>query len=170
MTARGRIALVLAALLLAAAALALGGRWEGDRAVRRELREMRRVLDLVGPTLTARTLSAYRPAETFACLGYRTSKEEPYGLELCFDDEGRLVETIDRRGGGIRIGSCARKPVSVGDTSRALRAAAKALSRHGGRAPDQPPHSVLKPATSQRPPGLSRLDVYRGGASDSIGA
>lgn len=110
MTARGRIALLLAALVLVSVALVLLGRWEDDRAVRRELREMRRVLNLVGPTLTARTPSAYRPAETFACLDYRTSKEQPYGLELCFDAEGRLVETIDRRGSGIRVGSLREQP------------------------------------------------------------
>lgn len=130
LTARGRIALTLAALLLVAVALALLGRWEGDRAVHRELREMRRVLHLVGPTLTARTPSAYRPAETFACLDYRTSEEEPYGLELCFDAEGRLVETIDRRGGGIRTGSLREEPeastirVGVDTVLSVLRAAA----------------------------------------------
>lgn len=130
MTVRGRIALTLAALLVAAAALALVGRWESERAVRRELREMRHVLDLVGPTLTARTPSAYRPAEEFACLDYRTSKQEPFGLELCFDAEGRLVETIDRRGSGIRIGSLREQPeastirVGVDTVLRALRSAA----------------------------------------------
>ena len=133
MTARRRSALLLAALLLAAAALALLGRWEGDRAVRRELQEMRRVLNLVGPTLTARTPSAYRPAETFACLDYRTSEEEPYGLELCFDAEGRLVETIDRRGSEIRVGSLREQPgastirVGVDTVLSALRAAAPKL-------------------------------------------
>ncbi len=130
MTARGRIALTLAALLLAAAALALVGRWESGRAVRRELREMRHVLDLVGPTLSLRTPTAYRPAEEFACLDYRTSQKEPFGLELCFDAEGRLVETIDRRGGGIRIASLRAQPeastirVGVDTVLRALRAAA----------------------------------------------
>ncbi len=130
MTARGRIALLLAALVLVALALVLLGRWEDDRAVRREVREMRRVLDLVGPTLIARTPSAYRPAETFACLDYRTSKEQPYGLELCFDSEGRLVETIDRRGSGIRVGSLREQPeastirVGVETVLSALRAAA----------------------------------------------
>jgi len=130
MTAHGRIALLLAGLLLVAVGLALLGRWEGDRAVRGELREMRRVLDLVGPTLTARAPSAYRPAETFACLAYRTSKEEPYGLELCFDAEGRLVETIDRRGSGIRVSSLREEPetsgirVGVDTVLSALRSAA----------------------------------------------
>lgn len=130
MTAGGRIALLLAALLPVAVALALLGRWEGDRAVRRELREMQAVLDLVGPTLTARPPSAYRSTETFACLHYRTSKQEPFGLELCFDAEGRLVETIDRRGSGIRVGSLREQPeastiqVGIDSVLGALRAAA----------------------------------------------
>lgn len=127
MTTRGRTARTLAALLLAAAAVTLLGRWEADRAVRREVREMRRVLALVGPTLASRTPSAYRPAEEFACLDYRTSNEEPYGLELCFDAAGRLVETIDRQGSGIRVSSLREQPeastirVGVDTVLRALR-------------------------------------------------
>lgn len=106
---RGRVALVLLGLLVVVA-LPLVGRWEGDRAVRRELREMRRVVAVVGPALEYRAASAYRPAEKFACLSYRTSKADPFGLELCFDAEGRLVETIDRRGSGLRVGSLREQP------------------------------------------------------------
>lgn len=124
------MSLVLVAFLLVSVALAVVGRWEGERAIRRELREMRRAVDIVGPTLALRKPSAYRSTEEFACLIYRTSKDEPHGLELCFDAEGRLVETIDRRGSGMHVGSLREQPeasttrTGVKTVLRVLRAAA----------------------------------------------
>ena len=127
MTKRAHKTFLLAGALFAVAALPFVGRWEGDRAVSHELREMRRVVEMVGLALEYRAASAYRPAEEFACLAYRTSKEEPQGLEVCFDAEGRVVETIDRRGEGSRVGSLREQPqeatirVSVSAVLRELR-------------------------------------------------
>lgn len=126
----GRIALLVAGVLLILAALPLVGRWEGDRAVDRELQEMRRVVAVVGPALEYRAPSAYRPTEDLACVAYRTAKDEPHGLELCFDAAGRLVETIDRRGNELRVGSLREQPelstirVDVSRVIAALRAVA----------------------------------------------
>ena len=102
---RRRSLLAAPATLLVAVLLVVVGRWENGRAVRSEADRMRAMVALVGPTLDARTPSAYRPAEEFACLLYETGKDEPFGLELCFAADGRLVETIDRRGNDVDVAS-----------------------------------------------------------------
>lgn len=66
---------------------------------------MERVLRLVGP-LDQPSLDGYRKrvAFNFDCLLYRRGGDR-FALELCFDQQGRLVEVIDRRGSGHRIAS-----------------------------------------------------------------
>jgi hypothetical protein len=90
-----RIALLGAVGIVAlAAALVAIGRWEQARSARSEMREMRVVLAAVGD-LTRRRPTGYRigPPD---CLAYATPKNL-YGLQICFDRSGRVVETVDRR-------------------------------------------------------------------------
>lgn len=63
---------------------------------------MAHVLALVG-NLDAPPPSGYRLGAAFDCLLYRAGGD-PLALELCFDSRsGRLIETIDRRGGRSRV-------------------------------------------------------------------
>lgn len=59
--------------------------------------------------LRSRALDAYRLAPWFDCLAY-SARAGPYALELCFDAQGRLVETIDRRGVKPTIASLREQP------------------------------------------------------------
>jgi hypothetical protein len=104
-------ALALAALAVLAA-LAFIGRWEGRRHAHSELTGMRKTLAAVGP-LDNRTLSAYRIDidSRFDCLIYKRGSNR-LALELCFDRNGRLVETIDRRSGRAKISSLREDPAA----------------------------------------------------------
>lgn len=107
MIARRQIALGAAALL-ALAVLALFGRAERARHDRAELRGMRAVVRAVG-TLDSPALDSYRTGLVpFDCLLYRRGTN-PYALELCIDEQGRLVEAIDRRH-GLRFWTLREEP------------------------------------------------------------
>ena len=84
------------------------GRWERGRAAREEMAGMRRTLALVGP-LDSPSLSGYRVLPAFDCLTYRRGAN-PFALEVCVDDSGRVVETIDRRTAARRISSLREDP------------------------------------------------------------
>ena len=91
--------------LVAAAAAALAllllipiGRWERERRADEENAGMRSILAEVGP-LGSPTLRTYRHLVGFDCLVY-TRGGHPFGLEICVDHEGRLIEAIDRRDSG----------------------------------------------------------------------
>lgn len=88
----------VAALLTAAVvgALVVAGRFEGERRADAEIQGMARTLRAVG-ALDADSLSAYRVLPAFDCLLYRRGSNT-FALEVCVDDAGRVVETIDRRG------------------------------------------------------------------------
>lgn len=79
------------------AALAFVGRWEDDRAAGGQLRQIREAFDAAGGKIDSQALSAFRAGPPI-CLFYELGGE-PFAIELCFDDEGRLVETADRRSG-----------------------------------------------------------------------
>ena len=81
-------------LVALAAMLVVVGRWEERRAARHEMSEMRVVLTAVGD-LTRRRPTGYRVGPP-DCLAYATPKNL-YGLQVCFDREGRVIETVDRR-------------------------------------------------------------------------
>jgi hypothetical protein len=87
-------ALVLAGIL-GAACIVLAGRWEQHRSARTEMARMRIVLAAVGP-LDHATATGYRLGAP-RCLAYSTPQNR-FGLQLCWDAVGRLVETVDRRG------------------------------------------------------------------------
>jgi hypothetical protein len=84
--------------VLVVVVLALVGRSEKDRWVDSELHGMTRVDRLVGP-LDQRSLVGFRVLPQFDCLVYRRGLDL-LALELCVNGEGRLVQAIDRRGGG----------------------------------------------------------------------
>jgi hypothetical protein len=90
-----RLAVAIAAGALLLAALVPLGRWEGERHARAEVRGMARTLALIR-TLEPPALSGYRVQPDFDCLVYRQGAN-PFALEVCFDAEGRVVETVDRR-------------------------------------------------------------------------
>lgn len=93
----------------AAVALVLVGRWEGERHADAEVRGMRGVLAAVGP-LGNSSLDAFRVSLVpFDCLLYRRGSN-PYALELCIDERGRLVEALDRRSGSLRVWSLREDP------------------------------------------------------------
>jgi hypothetical protein len=91
-----RRAAAAAVVAFAAVVVILAGRWEQHRFVAEENRGMRAVLTAVG-RLDGPRISGYRlgPPD---CIAYSTSTS-PYGLQLCFDRVGRLVEAVDRRRG-----------------------------------------------------------------------
>jgi hypothetical protein len=100
---RRRLVLGAAAVVVLLFALVPVGRWERTRHVDRQLSGMRRVVAAVGP-LDSPSLAGYRRLRTFDCLTYRRDLD-PFALELCFLDDGRIVEAIDRRSGDPKIWS-----------------------------------------------------------------
>ena len=102
---RAGVAVVALALCLL---LVVVGRWERNRAALAQNTAMRKVLDDAGPSLTARPISGYR-REPYACLAYE-QKPVTYALQVCFDSDGRLVETVDRRSGVPKYASLSWQP------------------------------------------------------------
>jgi hypothetical protein len=98
------------AIVVAAVALVVIGRWERSRHVSNELRGLRAVLAEVGP-LDSPTLDLYRVSLVpFDCLLYRRGSNR-YALELCIDEDGRLVEAFDRRN-GFHVWSLREEPTA----------------------------------------------------------
>ena len=100
---RRRLAILVGSAVLILAALIPIGRAERTHHVDRQNDGMRRVRSAVGP-LDSPTLAGYRRLPGFDCLTYRRGKD-PFALELCFLDDGRIVEAIDRRSGDPKIWS-----------------------------------------------------------------
>ena len=102
-----RVLAVGAAIAVALVALIPIGRWEGRRHVDAQLDGIRGVLAAIGP-FDQPQLDAYRKMVWFSpaldCLIYRRGAN-PFALEFCFDDEGRVVEGYDRRGSSPKIWS-----------------------------------------------------------------
>jgi hypothetical protein len=109
MSTRRLIALGAAALLVLLLLVPIG-RWERDRRADDELRGMRSVLAAIGD-LDSPTLKGFRVLANFDCLLYERGENE-FALELCVDDDGRVVEAIDRRGDEPRIWSLRDDPAS----------------------------------------------------------
>ena len=98
------------AVVVAAVALVVIGRWERSRHVAEELRGLRAVRAAVGP-LDSPSLDSYRVSLVpFDCLLYRRGANR-YALELCVDEDGRLVEAFDRRD-GFRVWSLREEPTA----------------------------------------------------------
>jgi hypothetical protein len=97
-----------AVALVVVLALAPLGRWEARRHADVETRGMEATLALIGP-LDSPALSGYRVLPDFDCLVYRRG-DNPFALEACVDEAGRVVETIDRREFDRRISSLREDP------------------------------------------------------------
>jgi hypothetical protein len=98
------------AVVAATVALVVIGRWERSRHVSDELRGLRAVRAAVGP-LDSQTLDSYRVSLVpFDCLLYRRGSNR-YALELCIDEDGRLVEAFDRRQ-GFHVWSLREEPTA----------------------------------------------------------
>jgi hypothetical protein len=96
-----RLAFCSIALLVAAGATLALGRWERARYVQRETTEMRALFEVLGGRIAGRTLTSWRAGPP-DCLWYQVGSQ-PYGISLCFDREGRLVEASDRRAPGAPV-------------------------------------------------------------------
>lgn len=85
------------------------GRWQASRALAADQERIEHIAALAGP-LAGPRLTAYR-LSIYDCLLYRVGKD-PFAIELCFDQHGRLVEAIDRRHYGFdpQIGSVRYDP------------------------------------------------------------
>lgn len=88
--------LVAAAAVLVAALLVGVGRWEHDRATDEQVRGIRAVLAAIGGKIDAPTLSGFRygPPD---CLSYHDGTAR-FAYQLCFDRQGRVIESVDRTG------------------------------------------------------------------------
>ena len=84
-----------AAAVAAAVALVVAGRAESSRDVYSRNAEIARI-QAIAHSGAAGPATAYRQSLGFGCLIYGTAKK-PYGIDLCVDPEGRVVEAIDRR-------------------------------------------------------------------------
>jgi hypothetical protein len=108
-----RRSLIAAGVVVAAAALVGGGRWERTHEARREVAGFRIVQRLIGP-LDSPSLSGFRVFPSFDCLTYRRGANV-FALELCVDKAGRVVEAIDRRRFDRRIWSLRFDPSASTD-------------------------------------------------------
>lgn len=99
--------LVLAGVAVLAV-LVLLGNWERGRRADEEADGMRRVLATVG-ALDSPTLRGFRILANFQCLVYERGRND-FALEVCVDDDGRVVEAIDRRDGTPEIWSVRDDP------------------------------------------------------------
>jgi hypothetical protein len=116
---RTELLAVLAAVALLAVLVPVG-RWERSRQVDRQASGIRALRPLAGPDLrgepSVSRLSAGRTAESFNCLIYAVGGTR-LAVELCFDQRGRLVEAIDRRGPTTKFwllrNDPARTPVQI---------------------------------------------------------
>ena len=94
--------------LVALAALMAIGAWERERRASSQVEGMRSVLELVEP-LDSPTLRGFRIFSRFECLVYERGRND-FALELCVDDDGRVIEAIDRRDGTAEIWSVRDDP------------------------------------------------------------
>jgi hypothetical protein len=84
------------------------GRWEEHRAARNEMAGMRGVLAAIGGDIDSPRLSGYRYGPP-NCLAYH-DKTMLLALQLCFDSEGRLIQSVDRRPDQPRYSSLEYEP------------------------------------------------------------
>jgi hypothetical protein len=103
-----RLLAVVGAGLLAILILVAIGRWERGRRADEEMEGMRSVLTAVGD-LDSSSLRGFRVLARFDCLLYERGTND-FALELCVDDEGRVLEAIDRRGDEPKIWSLRDDP------------------------------------------------------------
>jgi hypothetical protein len=103
-----RVAGALIATVLLGLALVGVARWERSHHAEQENDGIERVYEAVG-NLDAPTLQGFRFQDDFQCLIYHAGGRT-YGLELCVDWDGRVIEGIDRRGAHVQISSLREDP------------------------------------------------------------
>jgi hypothetical protein len=97
------------ALAVVALAVLIGiGSWERESRADEQSDGMRRVLSEVGP-LDGPDLRGFRIFTNFECLVYERGRND-FALEVCVDEDGRVVEAIDRRDGSPEIWSVRDDP------------------------------------------------------------
>jgi hypothetical protein len=103
-----RVLGICVAVVVALALLVGVGRWEQHHAARNEMAGMRTVLAAIGGDIDSPRLSGYRygPPD---CLEYH-DKTMLLALQLCFDAEGRLIQSVDRRPEQPRYSSLEYEP------------------------------------------------------------
>jgi hypothetical protein len=99
---------IACAVVVALPLLVAVGRWEEHRAARKEMAGMRTVLTAIGGAIDSPRLSGYRygPPD---CLAYH-DKTMLLALQLCFDSQGRLIQSVDRRPEQPRYSSLEYEP------------------------------------------------------------
>ena len=128
---RRRDAVIAAVAVAAILALIPIGRAERSRHVAKQNAGIARIRAEVGP-LASPSLAGYRRLRAFDCLTYRRG-DDPFALELCFLDNGDIVEAIDRRSGEPVIWSLRA------DSKRAAHGVDPQLVRRLLRRMDAPP-------------------------------
>jgi hypothetical protein len=98
---------VVVALCVLVALVPIGA-WERERRADDESAGMRTVLEEVGP-LDSKDLRGFRIFANFDCLVYERGRND-FALELCVDDDGRVIEAIDRRDGTAEVSSLRDDP------------------------------------------------------------
>lgn len=108
-----KVALVIAGAVALLVVLAFVGRWEGNRNVRVQNARMRAVWDVAtSDGFFSSRAKLYRLDEFFDCITYspRGRPQDYSAYELCFDRQGRLVQTIDRHTGTPVFSSLLEEP------------------------------------------------------------
>jgi hypothetical protein len=103
-----RVVVAAAVVIVAAMGLVAVARWERSRHADHENAGIQRVRSEIGE-LDGPTLAGFRVLEDFQCLIYRRNGRT-FGLELCVDWNGRVVEAMDRRNGDGEIWSLREDP------------------------------------------------------------
>jgi hypothetical protein len=102
-----RFSLIVSSIVATAILLVLVGRWEERRSANIELGRMKAVLAQVGSISTAIPTGVRIGSPS--CLAYPIPQNR-LGLQLCFDAQGRLVESVDRSVSPPIYGSLAYDP------------------------------------------------------------
>jgi hypothetical protein len=92
-----RVALVLVGIVVAVA-IVVGGRVERARAIHGQQDGILGVRQAIGGRVLHPLQAIYDPGRYIQCLTYPEARQL-FGLELCFDGDGRAVEAVDRRHG-----------------------------------------------------------------------
>ena len=104
---------MVALAVVTLAVLPFVGRWERSRHARTENARMEAIYGAAtSDGLNSKRLIRYRLDSSFDCFVYypKGHPDELSAYELCFDPEGRLVETVNRRAGVPKFGSLLEEP------------------------------------------------------------
>ena len=106
---RRRLVIAFGLGFAAAALLVVVGRLEAAHEHRQMLHGIEAVRRAVGPSVSRPGPTDYVLSPGESCLLYAAAGRS-YGLELCIDPYGRVVEAMDRRGTTLRVYSIVTEP------------------------------------------------------------